>query len=68
MESGVFFFKQRTAYEIWYGLVGSEMCISDIALRCATDVYDRLEINSDKDTTNLHSPHGCRACASVFQP
>ena len=25
----VFFFKQKTAYEIWYGLVGSEMCIRD---------------------------------------
>ena len=26
---GVFFFKQKTAYEIEYGLVGSEMCIRD---------------------------------------
>ena len=26
---GFFFFKQKTAYEIWYGLVGSEMCIRD---------------------------------------
>ena len=25
----VFFFKQKTAYEIGYGLVGSEMCIRD---------------------------------------
>ena len=25
----VFFFKQKTAYEIQYGLVGSEMCIRD---------------------------------------
>ena len=24
-----FFFKQKTAYVIWYGLVGSEMCIRD---------------------------------------
>ena len=24
-----FFFKQKTAYEIQYGLVGSEMCIRD---------------------------------------
>ena len=24
-----FFFKQKTAYEIYYGLVGSEMCIRD---------------------------------------
>ena len=30
--SGVFvffFFKQKPAYDIWYGLVGSEMCIRD---------------------------------------
>ena len=27
--SFVFFFKQKTAYEIQYGLVGSEMCIRD---------------------------------------
>ena len=26
---GVFFFKQKTAYEILSGLVGSEMCIRD---------------------------------------
>ena len=26
---GCFFFKQKTAYEIEYGLVGSEMCIRD---------------------------------------
>ena len=26
-----FFFKQKTAYEIQYGLVGSEMCIRDSA-------------------------------------
>ena len=25
----LFFFKQKTAYEIEYGLVGSEMCIRD---------------------------------------
>ncbi len=27
-----FFFKRKTAYEIWYGLVGSEMWIGDRAL------------------------------------
>ena len=27
----VFLFKQKTAYEIEYGLVGSEMCIRDRA-------------------------------------
>ena len=35
-----FFFKQKTAYEIKYGLVGSEMCIGDrarpSAQRCET--------------------------------
>ena len=25
----IFFFKQKTAYEMWIGLVGSEMCIRD---------------------------------------
>ena len=25
----IFFFKQETAYEIYYGVVGSEMCIRD---------------------------------------
>ncbi len=25
----IFFFKQKTAYEILFGLVGSEMCIRD---------------------------------------
>ena len=30
--SGVFFFKQKTAYEILSGLVGSEMCIRDSVL------------------------------------
>ena len=29
MVCGVFVFKQKTAYEIWDGLVGSEMCIRD---------------------------------------
>ena len=28
-EFSFFFFKQKTANEIWYGLVGSEMCIRD---------------------------------------
>ena len=29
MGAGFFFFKQKTAYEILSGLVGSEMCIRD---------------------------------------
>ncbi len=28
-EVGIFFFKQKTAYEVSLGLVGSEMCIRD---------------------------------------
>ena len=32
-----FFFKQKTAYEIEYGLVGSEMCIRDRAGRGQPD-------------------------------
>ena len=27
------FFKQKTGYEIWYGRVGSEMCIRDRGIR-----------------------------------
>ena len=43
----VFFFKQKTAYEIQYGLVGSEMCIRDrarhdaVAHRRRTQAVDR---------------------------
>ena len=36
----IFFFKQKTAYEIQYGLVGSEMCIRDrgkTILLCANE-------------------------------
>ena len=32
-----FFFKQKTAYEIEYGLVGSEMCIRDSPRTTATE-------------------------------
>ena len=32
MEFVSYFVKQKTEYEIWYGLVGSEMCIRDRCL------------------------------------
>ena len=36
-----FFFKQKTAYEIQYGLVGSEMCIRDsINVVKPDEIYD----------------------------
>ncbi len=34
-----FFFKQKTAYEILYGLVGSEMCIRDSPRPAAPNLY-----------------------------
>ena len=34
-----FFFKQKTAYEIYYGLVGSEMCIRD-RVKMANQIAD----------------------------
>ena len=39
---GVFVFKQKTAYEIEYGLVGSEMCIRDRA-EGNEDLLDTLQ-------------------------
>ena len=38
IRKGFFFFKQKAAYEIKYGLVGSEMCMRDgcRATACAT--------------------------------
>ena len=38
----VFLFKQKTAYEIQYGLVGSEMCIRD-SLHISTEEKRRIE-------------------------
>ena len=37
-DSVLFFFKQKTAYEIQYGLVGSEMCIRDRSICFVTGV------------------------------
>ncbi len=43
----VFFFKQRTAYEVLSGLVGSEMCIKD---RFSTEATThRLESTAVRD-------------------
>ena len=41
----VFFFKQKTAYEVWYGLVGSEMCIRD------SDGIDAIGVGSRRVQT-----------------
>ena len=38
------FFKQKTAYEIYYGLVGAEMCIRDSAAVAAGLEYRRLSM------------------------
>ena len=41
----VFFFKQKTAYEIQYGLVGSEMCIRDSNIAVPMDDWkENLEL------------------------
>ncbi len=34
---GMFFFKQRKAYEILYSLVGSEVCMRDRSGRCVVE-------------------------------
>ena len=39
-----FFFKQKTAYEVEYGLVGSEMCIRD---RGQADLPDTVSLDDD---------------------
>ncbi len=35
-----FFFKQKAAYEIWYGLVGSGMCIRDRGRGASSSLED----------------------------
>jgi len=37
-----FFFKQKTAYEIEYGLVGSEMCIRDRDIPSLVNITRRM--------------------------
>ena len=39
----VVFFKQKTAYEIYYGLVGSEMCIRDRSTGRKSKVVDPIK-------------------------
>ena len=41
---GGFFFKQKTAYEIQYGLVGSEMCIRDRSYTARIGITDTLPV------------------------
>ena len=47
-----FFFKQKTAYEIQYGLVGSEMCIRDRYTRAAGNT-----LTNDNDLSHYTSVH-----------
>ena len=47
-----FFFKQKTAYEILSGLVGSEMCIRDRCLiHCLTSIKTQTINNQHADAT-----------------
>ncbi len=39
---GFFFFKPKTAYEVWCGLVGSEMCLGDGAKAARRDVEGKI--------------------------
>eukprot|EP00831_Metopus_contortus_P084159 TRINITY_DN9480_c0_g2_i1.p2 TRINITY_DN9480_c0_g2~~TRINITY_DN9480_c0_g2_i1.p2 ORF type:complete len:104 (+),score=42.20 TRINITY_DN9480_c0_g2_i1:132-443(+) len=47
-----FFFKQKTAYEMQRGLVGSEMCIRDRYQRRVHGLTVNISI-TDEDKTNL---------------
>ena len=49
--SSIFFFKQKTAYEIRLSLVGSEMCIRDSKNGHKTDFY---KAKRRIDDMNLH--------------
>src|SRR5659263_72643 len=62
----IFFFKQKTAYEIMPSLVGSEMCIRD---RVQGDVPDPIPFFVDDPghrfsplTPSLCAPRGTRSC------
>ena len=46
--SGIFFFKQKTAYEIRLSLVGSEMCIRD-SFKCAPSWVTLAASDADRD-------------------
>ena len=56
----VFFFKQKTAFDIYYGLVGSEMCIRDslslsltlsASAQMKRTMYQVFEVDSVKRVT-----------------
>nr|CUV60882.1 protein of unknown function [Ralstonia solanacearum] len=44
-----FFFKQKTAYEISLGLVGSEMCIRDSNIAMGTEIDNVVEFDTPLD-------------------
>ena len=48
-----FFFKQKTAYEISIGPVGSEMCIRDSAKTVKKEISDILESVYEKDYVKI---------------
>ena len=54
-----FFFKQKTAYEIQYGLVGSEMCIRD---RVHYFPRNRLRLLATAGCSPVVRPLGCSGC------
>ncbi len=45
----IFFFKQKTAYEILIGLVGSEMCIRDRTTRVSQEMERKINAAMEKD-------------------
>ena len=59
----VFFFKQKTAYEIQYGLVGSEMCIRDSLyanyLWSNSSTNDSISVLSGTYTVTVTDMFGC---------
>src|SRR5450756_3033284 len=60
----LFFFKQKTAYEIMPSLVGSEMCIRDSPQRARGLSHDRTQSRSDSVTIGLgHNTERARSAA-----
>ena len=61
----VFFFKQKTAYEIEYGLVGSEMCIRDSPpggqVVGVGPIYRQGDEQADQEGNRQQAP-GVHAC------
>ena len=62
-----FFFKQKTTYEIEYGLVGSEMCIRDRQCVVRPDVVVAAAIARDV-AAHSGSSRGAPARPSVAVP